>query len=211
MSTRAQEVGQAAWQATREGFVEVSLCSQPIDADLKHLGEDSGDTGALFPGEVSAPRPLYGTPAPQREMQSERPIHRLAACLCAAGLSFREIAKRLKVSPVSVSNWYRQPWFQSFVVEEVQLTGVEPLKQLLQGAARDSVITLIELRDDKDVPASVRKAAASDLLDRAYGKAPTVVKHESNALDALRSMEAIDREIKEMLDGNEMRAMGGLQ
>jgi Asp-tRNA(Asn)/Glu-tRNA(Gln) amidotransferase B subunit len=115
------------------------------------------------------------------------------------------VAKRLNVHPASVSNWYRQPWFQEFMLEEMQLTGVEPIKALIAGAAHDSVLTLIELRDDEKVPASVRKQAASDLLDRAYGKAPTVVRHESNGLDATKSMEALDREIKELLGQNENR------
>lgn len=199
MSTRAQHAVDIAWQATREGLVETSTAAAPIDADLEHVSRLAENDSA---GVVSD-RPFYGTRAPQHELQSERPIHRLAACLCAAGLSFREVAKRLNVHPASVSNWYRQPWFQDFVQSEINLMGVEPLKVLLQGAARDSVITLIELRDDTEVPASVRKAAASDLLDRAYGKAPTIVKHESSTMDAMKSMEAVDREIKELLKAGE--------
>jgi hypothetical protein len=186
--------------ATHDGLVEVPPAAAPtlsdVDFDVVSTSDDDDPRYA---------RMFHGTPAPSRELQKERPIHRLAACLCAAGMSFKEVARRLNVSPVSVSNWFRQPWFQAFVDEEIMAAGVDPLKNLLAGAAKDSVVTLVELRDDPKVPAATRAKCAMDILDRAYGKAPSVVQHVGSQGAALNEISAVEREIRELMKGPEIQ------
>jgi hypothetical protein len=196
---RRASVQEAMWMATHDGVVEV-----PAEARQDSVLDDV----EVLPGaDADVPdadgqrysRLFHGTLPPSREIQKERPIHRLAACLCAAGMSFREIANRLGVNNVTVGNWFRQEWFQRFVDEEIRAAGIDPLKNLLQGAAKDSVCTLVELRDDKNVPAATRARCAADLLDRAYGKAPQQVHHTTSSAQAMQELSAVEREIKELL------------
>jgi transposase-like protein len=196
---------EAGWLATHDGMVEVPIDTGPRLDDMRDVtpGPDAVQMDA--DGKRYA-RLFHGTPATLYDVQKERPIHRLAALLCATGMSFTEIGKRLDVNPNTVSNWFRQTWFQEYVDQEIRAAGLDPLKNLLQGAAKDSVLTLVELRDDPKVPASTRAKCASDLLDRAYGKAPAVVHHTHGATQAMQELAAVEREIGELLKSPEMNA-----
>lgn len=206
-SSRAALTGkEAQWFATHDGVVEAHPAAAEPDEQALFAVEPGPDETANDDDGRRYARLFHGHGEPTREIQRERPIHRLAACLCAAGMSFREVARRLNVSEVTVGNWFRQKWFQEFVDEEIRIAGLDPLKNLLQGAAKDSVITLIELRDDHKVSPSVRAKCASDLLDRAYGKAPAQVHHTHGTDTALKEMAAVDREINELLQQGEYRS-----
>lgn len=185
---RIEDVGrEATWLATRDEVMP--------QADVRTVLDD-------IPGDLNGERYarlFHGTHEPNYEIAKERPIHRLAACLCAAGMSFTEVGKRLGVANTTVGNWFRQKWFQEFVDQEIMAAGIDPLKNLLAGAAKDSVLTLIELRDTPSTPPSVRCKAAMDLLDRAYGKAPTTVIHSQSNGNALNDLAAVDREINELI------------
>lgn len=198
---------EAIWLATRDGFVESGVDTSgrlpDPEPDIPEPGADAATDDA--DGRRYAYL-FHGTPEPTLELQRERPIHRLAACLCAAGMSFTEVARRLNVSRPTVANWFRQQWFQKYVDDEIRQAGLDPLKNLLAGAAKESVLTLVELRDDPKVPASTRARCASDLLDRAYGKAPSVVHHSHGNSAALTEVAAVEREIAELLKTPEFRA-----
>lgn len=136
---------------------------------------------------------------PKREVQRERSIHRLAAYLFCTGLSQRAIADKLEVSPATVSNWWRQNWFQDFVKQEMAIAGRDPVQEIIRGAAADSVFTLITMRDDDDVPASVRRQCCSELLDRAFGKAPQTVHNVGYSGGDPKNIARIDDELRNML------------
>jgi len=197
----AQTLKEASWYATHDGVV-VDMPETPEavtrdDRALYDFATKDVDTEEI--GGTSEARLFRGTPEPLRELQKERPIHRIAAFMVAAGASFQEVARRLDVHHNTVSNWFRQKWFQEYVDDEIRAAGIDPLKNLLAGAAKDCVLTLIELRDDEKVPASVRAKAASDILDRAYGKAPSVVHNVQHTGQAMTDITAVEREIRELM------------
>ena len=123
---------------------------------------------------------------------------RLAAYLFCTGLSQTEIARKLSVQICTVSNWWRQPWFQELVREEMALCGRDPVQEIIKGAAADSVFTLIELRDEPNTPSGVRRACCSELLDRAYGKAPVTVHNVGYQAD-VKDIERVDEDLRNML------------
>lgn len=136
---------------------------------------------------------------PAREIQHERSIHRLAAYLFCTGLSQKAIAEKLGVTPVTVSNWWRQDWFQDFVKQEMAIAGRDPVQEIIRGAAADSVFTLITMRDDTTTPASVRRQCCSELLDRAFGKAPQTVHNVGYNGGDPKNINRIDEELRHML------------
>lgn len=52
------------------------------------------------------------------------------------------------------------------------------IKALAQKHAPDAIKKLFDLMGDKDVPAATQRAAANDILDRAYGKPAQSVMNE---------------------------------
>jgi transcriptional regulator with XRE-family HTH domain len=152
------------------------------------------DSGASTPVA-----PLHGIRPPARDIERERAVHRLAAYLFTTGLSQREIAEKLGVSAPTVSNWWRQPWFQEFVRNEMALSGRDTLQDIIRGAATDSVFTLIRLRDDEKTPASVKRACCSDIIDRAFGKAPQTVHSVQHDAADLSNMERVTDDLRQLL------------
>jgi len=144
------------------------------------------------------PSDFHGVREPDRDIQRERSVHRLAAYLFTTGLSQKAIAERLNVAATTVSTWWRQPWMQDLVKHEMALAGRDTLQDIIKGAATDSVFTLITLRDAQETPASVRRQCCSEILDRALGKAPQTV-HNVNYEGEMKDMDRINDELRQLL------------
>lgn len=105
-------------------------------------------------------------------VQKEEPWHTQAAFLFAAGnLSAKEVAEVVDRDERTCRNLLRQEWFQRKVTTIIAEHGGQDVMDLFRAEAFNSLVTLVEIRDDPKVAANVRSANARDILDRAYGRA----------------------------------------
>lgn len=107
---------------------------------------------------------------PKVEIKKENPRHRRILFMKAHGMSNRNIAEVLGMTPVGVGLIVRQPWFRESLVQLMNHSGIDGVKNAIQGAALDSVYKIIELRDNAESEA-VQRDCAFDILDRYLGKA----------------------------------------
>jgi hypothetical protein len=73
------------------------------------------------------------------------------------------------VSLPTIYNLMRQQWFQERVTTFMLEAGRDVM-QLFRGESYNSLMTLVELRDNEKVSSAVRRTSAVDILDRALGK-----------------------------------------
>lgn len=130
------------------------------------------------------------------QSQSESPHQRLAIQLFAKGCTIKEVATALEMTSAAVGGWLRTPWFQKKVTDLMEAAGVDGIMEVLKGEAMNSVLTLIEIRDDKAANAATRKDAAKDILERIYGKpAQQVTIDQTNRVaDPIAEAARIERE-----------------
>lgn len=143
-----------------------------MPTELKPLGvppvAGAGEKRPLSPTLAS----LYGRDNPMWEVQKEEPWHTQAAYLFAAGnLSAKDVAEVMEKDCRTCSNLLRQDWFQRKVTEIIAEHGGRDVMELFRAEAFNSLVTLVEIRDDPKQSAAVRSSNAKDILDRAYGKA----------------------------------------
>lgn len=148
--------------------------------------------------DPSVPRPegLFNAKEPNLAILHEKPEHRVILWMKARGTSNTEIAKQTGYTDAWISQLVRQPWFQDKLLREIEDAGRDEISTLLEGAAADSVIKLIEIRDtSKNV--GVSRQACVDLLDRFLGKPVQQVKTEVTAV-AAQTVEELDAEINRL-------------
>jgi len=119
----------------------------------------------------------YVKEEPNLAILSEQPWHRLALYMKVKGASNRVIAKHTEKSEPWISQLMRQPWARARMAEIANEEGVDEVQSVLKGALVDSVYKLIELRDDEDVPAAVKRGCCTDLIQQYLGKPKQQVEH----------------------------------
>ena len=122
---------------------------------------------------------LHNDLDPKYEIKRETTKHRVALFMASQGKGIGEIAERLGLSRMAVTNLLRQPWARERIVEEIQEAGVDELRKILAGEAKASITKLVELRDNAD-SAQVQLAAADKLLDRFLGKPTQPIRDETD-------------------------------
>lgn len=101
----------------------------------------------------------------------EKPWHYAAALMFARGeVSAAEVARAFDVTAPTVYNLMRQEWFQARVTQLMAEHGGKDIMQLFRAEGWNSLVTLVEIRDNEKVSAAVRSSNARDILDRALGK-----------------------------------------
>lgn len=142
-----------------------------------------------------------GTPE-QWLAQKERPVHRSMATLAVLGYTNKEIAERTGYSPQAVSLILRQPFAQDWMARELDQRGGNRIEAMMKREAAACVETLIELRDDDEVPAAVRRGASTDILDRVFGKPVQRVETFNAGVADLekirRDREMVEQELKQL-------------
>lgn len=133
--------------------------------------------------------------------QRERPVHRVIMFLAAQGMSNVEIAFKVGVTPTTVSRLMRQPWFKKRVVDIVNSQGLDPVKEIIRGAALDSVYKIIELRD-KASSENVQMKSAFDLLDRYLGKSVQPVAEDKVSISDEARLDAEIAELQKQVAKN---------
>lgn len=128
----------------------------------------------------------------------ESPEHREVVLLRLAGYSQHEIAAQTGYNRATVSIILRQPWARQRILAHLQEKHAN-LFEYIEREAAQSLVTLVELRDDPNTPASVRSSNCNSILDRYMGKAPqTVNVNKANvpatAEDAERRLAALRAE-----------------
>lgn len=143
---------------------------------------------AAFEKKISGTTPLG--------VRFEKAWHRHAAVLYANGTAVAVIAAVCDVEPQAVYNVIRAPWFQNHV-KTVQSEGQKDILQLFKDEGLASLATLIELRDNKEAPSSVRLASAVNILDRVMGKPTQKIEQDvkTRSDDPVAEAEALEREV----------------
>ena len=118
----------------------------------------------------SRARGFFNPRDPNLAIIHEKPEHRLLLLCKLQGASNREIAAQSGYTEPWISQLFRQPWAQRTMSEMMHEAGLDEVRALLKDAQADSVRTLVALRDDPKVPASVRRSTCVDLLEQYSGK-----------------------------------------
>ncbi len=118
----------------------------------------------------SRARGFFNPRDPNLAIIHEKPEHRLLLLCKLQGASNREIAAQSGYTEPWISQLFRQPWAQRLLSEMMHEAGLDEVRALLKEAQVDSVRTLVALRDDPKVPASVRRSTCVDLLEQYSGK-----------------------------------------
>lgn len=193
---------------------ETPTLSNPVlDEDLqtakvnRQLWENSQLNGSSAHEDYhEADDRFYNSKDPNLAILHENPRHRLVVMLKAQGHSNRKIAGTVGLSESWVSQILRQPWARQLLVRELREAGRDAIQDLLAGAAEDSVLTLIALRDTA-TEESVRRGASNDLLDRFLGKPTQRVEQNAKVTVTSETVEQLDAELAE-LEAEEKRLIG---
>ena len=70
----------------------------------------------------------------------------------------------------TVRNLLKQKWFQERVTKLLAENGGKDIMALLRAEQFNSLIVMIDIRDDAKMPPVVRKDICKDILDRTLGK-----------------------------------------
>lgn len=128
---------------------------------------------------------LHGSKPPKFELVTEKPWHRAAALMFAAGaVTAKEVAEAFGVSVPTVYNVMRQPWFQERVTGLMAEHGGRDIMALFRAEGFNSLVTLVEIRDEPKTPPAVKRASCVDILDRAFGKPTQRVEHSEDPTSA---------------------------
>lgn len=152
------------------------------DIQTGHGGNPNGNPQNFRPGQAGArevsDRPvsltrLTGVPDARGNQvrKWEKPWMTNAAFMWASGkYSAKAIAAAQEVSYVAVLGLMKNDWFQEKVALIQQEHGAGDIMSIFRSECQNSLLTLIEIRDDPKAPQSVRRASAIDILHQVLGK-----------------------------------------
>jgi hypothetical protein len=115
---------------------------------------------------------------PIERYKTEKYEHRIIAYLKAQGYNNIEIAERTGYSYGSVCAITKLPWVKEVVLETIREKGEAGVQDVLRSSALDSVLFLVETRDNDKAQTRDRISAADKLLDRFYGKPNQPITHK---------------------------------
>jgi hypothetical protein len=138
-----------------------------------------------------------GTLDPKWDLTREMPWHRWAAFAFALGATAKDVARKLGKSEPAVQNLLRQKWFQREVTSLMAEYGSKDIMKMLQAEQIDSLLTLVELRDNPRVSSATRFQCAKDILDRGLGKPVQRVENIPPAAsdDPVAEVERLEQEV----------------
>lgn len=171
----------------------------------KQLFANSG-LAALFADSPPTGDAFFNAHPPNLAILHEKPEHRTLLWMKCQGASNREIAEQSGYTEPWLSQLFRQPWAQQRMVQIITDNGGDVVQDLLRSAAPDSVLKLIDLRDDPQTPPAVVRASCENLLDRYLGKPKQQIEVQSQNTTNLK-VEDLDAEIKR-LENEEGQLLG---
>lgn len=144
-------------------------------------------------------------PNPNKKWQVrkyEQPWHRDAAVLASCNKSQRYIAEFCGKSSDVVCILFKQPWFQTLVLEiKREEMGHADVLEFFEAEVLTSAATLVELRDKPSTPASVRRQCAVDIIERVMGKPQQKVEVKGVAYseDPVAEVARLERETQQLM------------
>ena len=170
------------------------------------LYKNSGLADLFADAEPSADA-LFAAREPNLQIRHEKPEHRYLLWMKANGCSNREIAQQAGYTEAWLSQLFRQPWAQATLLTMLKESGKGTLDQtlsLIQSEAVNSVLKLVDLRDDPDSPKAVQRACSVDIIEQFLGKP----KQKVDVVQTnVRAVEDIDKELAQ-LEAEEQRLKG---
>lgn len=149
---------------------------------------------------------FMGVKEPMWDLDKEQPWHRMAAFAFALGATCKDVAQRLGKSEPAVQNLLRQKWFQKEVTQIMAEYGARDVMDMFRAEQFNSLVTLVEMRDNVRVPAAARITCARDILDRALGK-PVQRVETANVVssdDPVAEVERLEQEVNRMRPQQEL-------
>lgn len=125
--------------------------------------------------------PLRGEYSVEREIQKEKPWHRVAAYMLASGARPKKVAEELSVAEATVWNVSRQKWFREMVATIIDTEFHGNVERMLASAATEAMLIVTDIAAN-GANESVRLKAAQDILDRHRGKPTNFVHHVGGRL-----------------------------
>ena len=151
------------------------------------------------PGEAVFPNAVI-----ERDVQSEKPWHRLAIMMAASGSTTTEIAEKLDRNVAWVSILLRQTWARKRLTDEITAAGRDEIATLFKSAGPDAVRRIVEI-SETTANENVKLAANREILDRLLGKSTQRIE-ATNVVVNVNPAE-IDAEIAK-LEREESRLLG---
>lgn len=137
------------------------------------------------------------TAGPAYELKNEQPWHRACAYMMLQGHSNKECAAYFEKTEGHISQLKRQEWFKQLITQLSDLHFDNDIAGLLQNAAFDAISTLNDLATGAESE-SVRRSAASDLLDKFLkSRPPEQPKPPANPKDELNQLDEEIARLKE--------------
>ena len=151
----------------------------PTLKELKAQAPPVGPASSLsIEAQINGSR-FHGSKPPDYDVKTEQPWHKAAAYLFATGqASTKDVAEACNKSEPTVRNLLRQPWFQERVTQLMAASGSRDILSLLKAEQINSLLVMIDLRDDLKTPAPVRSDVCKNILDRTLGKPITRIESE---------------------------------
>jgi hypothetical protein len=164
--------------------------------------EDSGN--GVEPSQTTYGTPFQAGPpamAPYNwQLQHEQGWHRGAAFLAAHGAGINKIARALDRTRQTVSNLFRQRFFQEMVREEMALAQRD-IRALFRDELLNNLEVLKEIRDDRNELASPRIMSIREINDRALGR-PVQPNESANefvpSANPVEEVERLEREVEQL-------------
>lgn len=136
-------------------------------------------------------------PTPNQERKYEQPWHESLMYMMASGKwTMKAAAEELEKSYATILAVCKNAWFQEKVILTQRANGAQDIMDLFRAEIQSSALTLIELRDSKEVAPSVRRACAVDILERFLGKPVQKVetKSEPTSADPVAEVARLEQE-----------------
>lgn len=149
------------------------------------------------------PNALFGDLDARHVLSYEKPWHRTAINMSAAGYRNNEIAAAVGRSSVSVATALRQPWARDYIINEAKKTVQDEIRAILEQQAVPSIQKLVEVRDSPVARHADVISASRELLDRFLGKPVQPMTTDAKPVAAMSDDELraqIERELTKVED-----------
>lgn len=164
----------------------ISEAAKRVPVDFSHpeqasiTSQSTNSTGTSASGGDPSLR-FYGIEKkkPLREVEVERPYHRLFLYAAMSGMNATEIAEATGYHPTCIRNVLKQPWALEFMSKQLEKHGCGRVEQILRGASADAAALLVETIRDPECDIKVRSSNAKEVLDRVFGRSQQFINHRT--------------------------------